>query len=139
MTVGRPSTRDAAFIAICQALLIVGIVYVEIGGTRRNLHTPLNFYGDASFFLMQSKSTMDNGWWWSNPRLGAPFVFDELAFPANANVDQALVFVVSRLIHDPIGAVTVTWVLMVALSGVTATWCMQRLGVSRASAIAAGT
>ena len=42
---------------------------------------------------MQSKSTIDNGWWWFNPMLGAPFGLDELAFPANSNVDQAIVWV----------------------------------------------
>ena len=51
---------------------------------------------------MQSKSTVDNGWWWFNPMLGAPFGLDELAFPANSNVDQAIVWAVSRFVRNAV-------------------------------------
>ena len=135
----RFSIGATAVCLICHALVLTAIVYVEIGAWRRDLHTPLVFSGDASLFLMQSKSTVDNGWWWSNRWLGAPFVFDERAFPVNTNVDQAVVFLTSRFVRDPIGVVTITWVLMVMLSGMGASCCMQRLGVSKLSAVVAGT
>ena len=71
--------------------------------------------------------------------IGAPFGLDELAFPANGNVDQALVWIVSRFVGNAIAAVNVTWLLMVVLSGLAATWCMRTIGASTRSAVVAGT
>jgi phosphoglycerol transferase len=71
--------------------------------------------------------------------LGAPFTFDALAFPANSNVDQAIVWVVARFVRNAMAAVNVAWMIMVVLSGVTATWCMRKLGASALSSMVAGT
>src|SRR3954447_3239661 len=95
------SSLWSAAIAIGQALLIAIVLYfLFLGGWRRDLRVPLQFSSDSLLALMQSKSTVDNGWWWSNSMLGAPFVFDGLAFPANSNVDQAIVWAVSRFVAD---------------------------------------
>ena len=51
---------------------------------HRDLENPFAFSSDTIWYLMQSKSTVDNGWWWWNPRLGAPFGLDELAYPPTA-------------------------------------------------------
>jgi phosphoglycerol transferase len=88
---------------------------------------------------MQSKSTVDNGWWWSNSSLGAPFALDELAYPSNSNVDQAIVWAISRVVRNASAAVNLTWIVVVVLSGVFATWCMRELGASTISSTVAGT
>jgi phosphoglycerol transferase len=126
-------------LAIAQALLIAAALYLFIGGWQRDLAVPFGFSSDSLWFLMQGKSTLDNGWWWSNPRLGAPFAFDALAYPSNSNVDQSLVWIVGRFLSQPIAVVNLAWGLTVILSGLAATWCLRRLGVSAASALAAGT
>jgi hypothetical protein len=124
---------------LLQALLIAALLYVFLDAWRRDLGVPLAFTSDTLWYLMQSKSTVDNGWWWWNPRLGMPFGLDEVAYPSNSTVDQALVWLVSRVIPNAIAAVNVTWALMVVLSGLSATWCMRALGASTISAIAGGT
>ena len=108
-------------------------------GWHRDIRVPLGFVSDSLWYLAQSKSTVDNGWWWWNPRLGAPYGLDEVSFPSNSTVDQVLVWLVSRFVPDAFAAVNVTWALLVVLSGLSATWCIRALGVSRASAFAAGT
>ena len=125
--------------ALGQSLLIAASLYLFIGGWRRDLSVPLGFSSDTLWFLMQSKSTLDNGWWWSNPRLGAPFAFDALAYPSNSNVDQSIVWLVGRFLSQPAAVVTLAWAMTVVLSGLIATWCLRRLGVSAASALVAGT
>ena len=129
----------SAEIAFAQALLIAAVLYVFLGGWRRDFRVPLQFSSDSLLALMQSKSTVDNGWWWSNSMLGAPFALDELAFPANSNVDQAIVWAVSRFVQNAAAAVTLSWAVTVILSGISATWCMRKIGVSSISSIAAGT
>jgi phosphoglycerol transferase len=137
-TVDRSRLRGAQ-IALGQALLITASLYFLVQGWNRDIRVPLSFSGDSLVYLMQSKSTVDNGWWWFNPMVGAPFGLDELAFPSNSNVDQAIVWGVSRFVRNAPAAVTLAWMLMVVLSGLSATWCLRRLGVSTASSIVGGT
>jgi hypothetical protein len=137
--VKRPRLRSARSL-VGQALLIAAALYfIFLGGWRRDLRVPLQFSSDSLLALMQSKSTVDNGWWWSNSMLGAPFVLDELAFPANSNVDQAIVWTVSRFIRNAAASVTLAWAIMIMLSGMSATWCTRMLGVSGINSILAGT
>jgi phosphoglycerol transferase len=125
-------------LALLQALLIASSLFVYLHGWRRDFRLPLGFSIDSLFYLMQSKSTVDNGWWWFNSMLGAPFGFDELAFPSNTNVDQAIVWVVSRFISQAITAINVAWMMMIVLGGWSATWCFRRMGVSATNATMAG-
>ena len=101
----RSRARRGLALATVQALLIGVALYVFLRGWRRDFHVPLSFWGDGLFYFMQSKSTVDNGWWWFNPRIGSPFGVDELAFPANSNVDQLIVWAVSRVIPDALTAI----------------------------------
>jgi phosphoglycerol transferase len=115
-------------------VVVVAAIWIALGGWHWNPRAPLVFDGDALFYLAQTKSTVDNGWWWYNPLIGAPLGLHALTFPQNTNVDQVIVWTVSRF-TDHIGLVANTsWILMVALSAVTATWGLRRLGVSAAAA-----
>jgi hypothetical protein len=143
-TIGHFRARSSsavkrAQIPLGQALLIMAALYLLLGGWHRDIRVPIRFTNDSVWYLMQSKSTVDHGWWWSNSSLGAPFVLDEVAYPSNSNVDQAIVWGVSRFVRNATAAVNVAWLIIVILSGVIATWCMRKLGVSAISAIVAGT
>ena len=128
-----------AAIWIAQALLIVACLYVFLHGWKRDIRVPLGASDDTLVALMQSKSTIDHGWWWSNPMLGAPYTLDELAFPTNSNVDQALVWVAGQWTHNIAAATTLAWTMMVVLSGLSASWCIRKLGASTSSSVVAGT
>jgi phosphoglycerol transferase len=133
-----PRWRDAAFV-LGHAALLAAILFVYLRGWDRDFTVPLQFSRDSISAALQSKSTIDNGWWWFNWRVGAPFGLDALQYPAAPNVDQALVWLVSRVVRDPMTAITATWLLMVVLSGLSATWCIRTLGASRISAFVSGT
>src|SRR4029077_7624269 len=94
--------------------------------------------GDSLTYVAQIKTTIDHGWWWVNPSLGAPFVFNELLFPSNTNVDQALVWLISRFTREVGLTANLAWILMVALSGCTATYGFRMLGTSRIAAVTCG-
>ena len=131
--------RSWASIAVAQGLLIGASLYVFLDGWRREIRVPLLFSIDSLFYQMQAKSTIDNGWWWFNSLVGAPFGLDELAFPANGNVDQAIVWIVSLPIANALTAINVAWIVMIVLSGLAAAWCLRALRVTTASAFVAGT
>jgi phosphoglycerol transferase len=136
---GRRSAVRSAHIALGQALLIAASLFLLLEGWHRDIRVPFGFSSDTLWFLMQSKSTVDNGWWWSNPRIGVPFGLDELAYPSNSNVDQAVVWAVSRFVPNAVASVNIAWAIMVVLSGLSATWCMRKMGVSAINAVVAGT
>jgi hypothetical protein len=121
-----------------QAVLIGVIVFLALDGWLRDFHIPIVFSSDSLVFLMQTKSTMDHGWWWSNSMLSAPSTFHALAFPANTNVDQFIVFVVSRFTHSVGLCINLTWIFLLILSGLTASWCLRKVGVSHRAALATG-
>ena len=134
------SALRGALIVLGQAILTAVVLYFFfLDGRHRDIRVPFHFSIDSLQALMQSKSTLDNGWWLSTSMRGAPFAFDELAFPANSNVDQAIVWVVGRFMRNPMAAVNFAWMVMVALSGLTATWCMRKIGASTVSSMVAGT
>ncbi len=118
--------------------VVVLYAWLVLGGIQWNLREPFVFVGDALFYLAQSKSTIDHGWWWFNPSIGAPIGLHAVAFAQNTNVDQAIVWILGLVTRDAMLAVNVAWLSMLGLSAVTATWGLRRLGVSRLSAGAAG-
>ena len=135
---GALSARAGLLLLAAQAALVGVSLFIFLQGWRRDFSVPFLFWIDSLFYLMQAKSTIDNGWWWFNPLIGAPFGLDELAFPANGNIDQALVWLVSRFARDPLAAINLAWVLMVVISGPTAMWCFRAIGASWPSAFAMG-
>ncbi len=123
--------------AIAPAAVIL-IFWLAMGGRGWDARVPIASGGDAAFYLAQSKSTLDHGWWWWNPSQGLPVEYPPLIFGQTTNVDQALVWVIGHFTSGVGLTVNVTWMLMLALSAVTAAWGLRQLGVSALSAGAAG-
>ena len=121
-----------------QALVILAILFFLLDGWRRDFRIPLRFSSDALTFLMQTKGTVDHGWWWSNPKLAAPSTLDFRAFPLNTNVDQAVVWLIHFFTKDAGLCINLTWMFLVAASGGIAAFCLMKLGVSRMTSFAAG-
>jgi hypothetical protein len=118
--------------------LVILVVWLTFGGPAWDARVPIAVGGDASFYLSQSKTTLDHGWWWWNPSQGLPLEYPPLIFGQTTNVDQVLVWIVGRFTSDVGLAVNITWIAMLALSAVSAAWGLRRLGVSAVSAGAAG-
>jgi phosphoglycerol transferase len=132
-------TLESVAIPVGQAVFIAACLYLYLRGWTRDFSIPLGFSNDSLVAILQSKSTVENGWWWFNPMVGAPAGYDQLAFPANSNVDQSIVWAVSRFVPHAVTALNLAWMLIVVLGGVSATWCLRKLDVSTSSALVAGT
>ena len=117
--------------------LVLLVMWLSLGGPARDWRIPLSFDGDALFYLEQTRSTIDHGWWWTNPSLAAPFAFQALLFPQNANTDQAIIWVISRFTGD-VGLVqNLAFLVFLAIGAVTAYWCFRQLGISALGSAAA--
>ena len=120
----------------CLPPAIVSVfIWLTMGGRHWDPHLPVTYSGDGLFYLAQSKATIDHGWWWFNRSLGMPFGLSALLFAQDANVDQAIVWLLGRAVRDVFLAVNLAWIAMVALSSITAAWGLRRLGVSRATTV----
>ena len=123
---------------LAEAAVVFVILFVVLAGWRRDFRVPLTFTRDAIEYLMQVKGTIDNGWWWVHPRLSAPGVFEQVQYPSNTNVDQAIVWIVHLVTRDPGLCINVSWMIMVVLSAIVARGCLVLLGVQRRLAIPVG-
>lgn len=130
--------RYTAGLICAQTVSLLAILFVLFDGWRRDWHVPLLFSNDALAYLLQSKGTVENGWWWFHPRLAAPWGFNLLAFPENTNVDQAIVWLISLFSNDVGLCVNVAWITFVVAAGVIAMGCFMTLGLGTAWAMAAG-
>jgi hypothetical protein len=136
-TLRRAVLLDGAWLAL-QGCAVLAIAFFGLGGFDRNFRIPFDFSGDTLVFLSQAKGTIDNGWWWSNPLIGAPFTLPALLFPSNTNVDQAIVGVLGLLIQDVSLNVNLAWLGILMLGGFSATFCLRSLGASRPAGFIGG-
>jgi len=123
--------------AIVDAAVACGLLLVFLAAWRRDFHVPLTFSYDALEYLVQTKGTVENGWWWVHPRLSAPGTFSQLLYPSNTNVDQAIVRLASVFSSDAGLVINISWMAMVVLSAAIASRCFALLGATRRSAAAA--
>jgi len=123
---------------IAQPLVVSVALWLFIGGPSRSLTIPIAWGNDALFYLMQAKTTIDHGWWWTNPSLAAPSGYHALLFPQNANVDQVIVWLAGLATPDLFAAVNLAWFAMLMLAGLASGWCLRRLGVSTIGAWTGG-
>jgi hypothetical protein len=123
---------------VVEALVLTLLICLIFDVWHRDLHVPLEFSRDAMEYLIQAKGTLENGWWWSHPRLSAPLSFQQIAYPSNSNVDQLVVLLIGLFTRDVGLCMNLSWAIFVVASGLIATLCLLRLGVSRPSAFVAG-
>ena len=131
------STKNA-FRLFAEATLLFALLFFFLEGANRDFLVPLDFNGDALEYLMQVKGTIENGWWWVHPRLSAPGVFEQVQFPSNTTVDQAIVWAVHLFTSEPGLVINLSWMIMVVLSGLIASQCLMLTGISAPVARGAG-
>jgi phosphoglycerol transferase len=68
----------AAMLSIAAAVLLLDLYDAD-------LRVPFDYHGDALLYEFIVKSTLDHGWFWNNPSVGAPAGFQFYDFPASAH------------------------------------------------------
>jgi phosphoglycerol transferase len=68
----------AAVLSIVAAVLLLDLA-------KADLRVPFDYGGDALLYELITKSTLDHGWFWTNPTVGAPTGLEFYDFPASAH------------------------------------------------------
>ena len=124
---------------LVQAVLIAVALYVMFEGWHRDINVPIGFVSDSLWYSRSPRAPSTTGGGGGIPGSGRRMDWTKCRFHPTAPSDQVFVWLVSRFVPDAFAAINVTWVLLVVLSGLSATWCIRALGTSTASAFAAGT
>jgi phosphoglycerol transferase len=81
-----PEGAARAFGAYAAAAGIsAGAAYLLLELWKSDLRVPFDYSGDALLHALIVKTTLDHGWWWVNPSVGAPGVLDLHDFPVPAH------------------------------------------------------
>jgi hypothetical protein len=99
---------------------------------------PLEFDGDAAFVLMQVKDILDQGWYWSNPDIGAPFGQTAGWFADASWTHYAVVKVIGLVSSSPATVSALYFFVGFPLAALTAYWLARTLDISRAAAVMVG-
>jgi phosphoglycerol transferase len=117
--------------AMASAAMASAIAALTLRLDLASLSRPFQFQGDALFYAGMIKGTVENGWYLSNPDLGAPIGMESAAFPLLHNdVLHLLIVKVLGVFLSPIATFNAFFLLTFPLCAVVAYWAMRRLGLS---------
>ena len=160
----RPWVRELAAhllaAAVTAGLLVLGLGLVAVrhpddpagagavvagtlpGGGRlevADLRAPFQYTHDALLILPLVKATVERGSHWRNERLGAPGVQELYDFPVVDHLHFAVIWVIGRLVGDPVVAFNLFHLLTYPLTTLTGMFVLRRFGLSVPAAAAGGT
>ena len=78
-------TADALAAYAGAAGISIAAAFMLLNLRKADFHVPFAYRGDALAYALAVKSTLDHGWWWTNPSVGAPGSLDLYDFPFAAH------------------------------------------------------
>src|SRR6185295_19957262 len=87
---------------------------------RADLHVPLHYNGDALIHTMFIKTIVDHGWYWQNPRLGAPGGLEMYDVPAVDNSAAVVLALIGLFAKDPFLILNIFYLLTFPLVTISA-------------------
>jgi phosphoglycerol transferase len=127
---------------LATALVATVVAIVDLKLWKMDPDVPLfDVKGDGAYYLASVKGVVENGWFWHNPDLGAPFGQSsyDFAAPFGDVAHFAIVRVLGILLGgDPILVFNAFFLLCFALIAVSAYGVMRDLGSARLPALVAG-
>ena len=132
----RNRTAEPALYAVA-VVLACGIATLVLQLWRMNFHVPLSFSGDAVAAGTGVKGMIENGWFYSNPLLGAPGTFSALDYPGADLACWVVLKVLAFGLGDWAATMNAFFLLGFPLTAVTGLWALRRLGLSAPAALTA--
>ena len=93
-----------------------------------DFRTPTNYGGDGTLHLMFTKGLLENGWFLTNPSLGAPGEMDLREFPAVDTLPALLIKGLGLFTHDPALLNNLFFLLTFPLASLAAFYTCRQMG-----------
>ena len=104
-----------------------------------DLRVPFTYFGDGVWTSLGIKGTIEHGWWWFNPSLGAPAAgLNFGAFPALDNTQFLIIKAISLFTGNYALTLNLFYLLTFPLTTVTSLFVFRKLKFSYAAALAGG-
>ena len=116
------------------ALFLFLITVIFQGFAKFGLSIPFCYTGgDELSSLVTAKLLEEQGWFWFNDRIGAPFNGNSLDFPANLllNFDILVAKIISLFTSDAVVAVNLRYILIFPMCGISAFYVLRTLRINR--------
>lgn len=136
----RPPWLPEALWLLATALLATIVAIVDLKLWRMDPDVPIfDITGDGTYYLATVKGIVENGWFWTNPDLGAPFGQSnyDFAAPFGDVTHSVIVKALGIVLGDPVLTFNAFFVLTFPLVAVIAYAVMRDLGSSRMPALVA--
>lgn len=120
----------AAFLAAVISI----IAYVSLGFAKFGISVPFLYSGIDDFScLVSTKLICENGWFWYNPYIGAPF--GEYAFDFSANLlmnfDMLMIKLISIFVKDPIAVNNIRYLLVFPMCTLSAYYTLRTIKINK--------
>lgn len=99
--------------------------------------TPVELGTDAPFAVLQVRTILDEGTYWSNPVLGWPFAQESRLFPDVGGTNLLLVRLLGLFTHDAFTVSAVFFMLGFPLAAGSMYWLARQLGYAAEAAVPA--
>ena len=117
--------------AILSALILCCVLKLW----RADFHVPLHYNGDALIHTMFIRTIVDEGWYWQNPRLGAPGELEMYDVPAVDNSAAVVLALIGVFVKDPFLVLNIFYLLTFPLVTISALYVFRQLNLSYATAL----
>ena len=101
-----------------------------------DLRVPFTYFGDAVWTGLAIKGTIDHGWWWFIPSMGAPAGLNFGAFPALDNTHFLIIKAMSLVTGNYALILNLFYLLTFPLTTVTSLYVFRKLNFSYPAALA---
>ena len=123
----RRSLRPLAAYGLVLALTLL-VLTLALRLWDLDFHTPTNYGGDGTLHLMFTKGLLENGWFLTNPSLGAPGEMDLREFPAVDTLPALLIKGLGLFTHDPALLNNLFFLLTFPLASLAAFHACRQMG-----------
>jgi len=120
---------------LAAALLSLLFVFLLLKLYRADFKVPLHYNGDALLHSMFIRSIIENGWYWQNPRLGAPGDLKMYDFPAVDNSAAVVLKFLSLFSSHPIVVLNLFYLLTFPLIAISSLYVLRQFNVSYGPAL----
>ncbi len=136
----RPPWLPEALWVLATALLATIVAIVDLKLWRMDPDVPIfDITGDGMYYLATVKGIVENGWFWTNPDLGAPFGQSnyDFAAPFGDVTHSLIVKALGVVLGDPVRTFNAFFLLTFALVAAIAYAVLRDLGSNRIAALVA--